>query len=230
MYVYGQGDKRIGSPWRARDTSSGRRRAGWWFWFPFLFGAFFTVGGVAGIAGSTAFGAGAGGLGIAGAIWLVIGVLSLLGAWYAWRDIHSDDAPPEIPGNPVVDLDAQLRVTGVPGHAVITNFKYLSGSSHAGSTLVELNLDLTTTLGGSIPLVQQTRVPLALTDKLVVGASVPVLVSSTDPSKMVIEWTGFVGPPATPPAAAAPAPTPPAAPAPAPTPPAPPPPAPATGS
>ena len=208
MYVYGSGDQRIGSQWRPSHTpGGGRSRAGWWFWFPFLFGAFFTLGGIAGLAGSAAFPAAGAGLGIAGTVWIIIGVLSLFVAWWAWRDIHSDDAPPEIPGDPAADLDAQLRVTGVPGTAVIKGFQYLAGSSYAGSTLVQLDLELTTTLGGTIPLEYQTRVPLSLTDKLAVGASVPVLVSSTDPSKLVIEWTGFASAPPTP---TPPAPNPPA--------------------
>jgi predicted secreted protein len=65
---------------------------------------------------------------------------------------------------------------------------------------VKLDLEVTTTLGGMVSLVQQARVPLTMVDRLTAGSTVPVIVSSTDPSKMIIEWTGLVPPsaPATP--------------------------------
>jgi hypothetical protein len=196
MYIFGSGGPR-GDAASSPRANTRKTRAGWWFWGPFLFGLFFTVGGIAGLAGAAAVPAAASGLGTAGAVWLFMGLGSLGVAWWVWRDIHSDDepSPTEVASDESADLDAQLRVTGVPGTAKIKGYKYLAGSSFGGSALVELDLELTTTLGGSVPIEHQTRVPLAFTDKLAVGASVPVIVSSTDPSKMIIEWTGFVGPP-----------------------------------
>jgi hypothetical protein len=39
-------------------------------------------------------------------------------------------------------------------------------------------------------------VPLSLTNTLAKGATVPMILSSTDPSKHVIEWTGLLPAPA----------------------------------
>ena len=175
----------------AATTSTRKTRAGWWFWYPLLFGIFFILGGLGFFAGAAAMPVAGGGLGFTGVTFLVIGVGSLLVARWAWKDIHSDDPPKEAKGNTTAALEAELRTTGVSGQATIESFKYL-GASAAGSTLVELHINLTTTLGGTVPLVTQSRVPLAVADRLGPGATVPVIVSSTDPSKLIVEWVGFL--------------------------------------
>jgi hypothetical protein len=208
MDLYGKNRRPASAPLGTRGANPRAKRAGWWFWYPFLFGAFFVLGGIGFFGGATLLPTAGGGLALTGAIWLVIGVLSLAVAWWAWRDIHSDDAPPEaMPPAAAAKLDAELRVTGVQGQAVVKSVTFVSGTSMGGSTLVNLDLDVTTTLGGSVSLPQQSRVPLTMIDRLVVGATVPVIVSSTDPSKMIIEWTGLLAPSAPGPAPATPQPS-----------------------
>ena len=77
-----------------------RRRAGWWFWGPFIWGLFFFIPGIglligAGIVG----GSSQGGLGGTGILFTVMGAGGLGVAWYAARDIHSEDPPPPLPGS-----------------------------------------------------------------------------------------------------------------------------------
>jgi hypothetical protein len=194
MDLYGKNKRPASAPLGTRGALSGKKRAGWWFWYPFLFGAFFVVGGLGFFGGASILPAASGGLALTGAIWMVIGGLSLAAAWWAWRDIHSDDTPPETPVDTAARLDAELRITGVQGNAVVKTVTFVSGSSVGGSTQVKLDLEVTTTLGGTLSLVQQARVPLTIVDRLTAGSTVPVIVSSTDPSKMIIEWTGLVPP------------------------------------
>lgn len=170
------------------------RRVGWWGLGPLLFGGGFLVMGILMLAGSSAAGSGASGLVISGVVFLLIGVPSLALAWYIRRDIRSDDAPAPAPAVMDAQADAELRVTGVKGTAKIKGMKYLAGGSSDGATRALLDLEITTALGGTVNLQQQAQVPLAVTDKLGAGASVPVIVSSTDPSKLIIEWTGLVAP------------------------------------
>jgi hypothetical protein len=206
MFVQSSG-RGFGSVDPAASTSTRKTRAGWWFWYPLLFGVFFILGGLGFFAGAAAEPVASGGLGFTGIVFLVIGVGSLLVARWAWKDIHSEDAPKQARGNTTAALEAELRTTGVSGQATIQSFKYL-GASAAGSTLVELHLTLTTTLGGTVPMVTQSRVPLNVADHIGPGATVPVIVSSTDPSKMIVEWVGLL-PATTPTAPVPPAPAPP---------------------
>jgi hypothetical protein len=205
MDLYGKNKRSASAPLGTRGASPRAKRAGWWFWYPFLFGAFFVIGALGFFGGATILPVASGGLALTGVIWLVIGVLSLAAAWWAWRDIHADDAPPETPVDIAAKLDAELRITGVQGSAVVKTVTFVSGSSVGGSTQVKLDLDVTTTLGGTLSLVQQARVPLTIVDRLTAGSTVPVIVSSTDPSRMIIEWTGLVPPSAPPAPSAAPA-------------------------
>jgi hypothetical protein len=205
MEVFGAGGG-IGSQYRPRNTEPRRRRAGWWFWGPLIFGAFFTIGGFAGIIGAIALSSGSassasGGITIAAVVWLVMGLGALAVAWYAYRDIHADDPPPEVPGETTEALEQELRTTGVPGHATVTRVKYLAGSSYGGTTLVELTMDVTTTMGGTVGMVQQVRVPVSATDRLGQGSTVPVVVSTTNPSKMIVEWEALLPPTPVPPSA-----------------------------
>lgn len=203
----------MGNAQRPRPAT-GKTRAGWWFWGPFVFGMGFLVFGVLLLLGAAVVPAGSAGLGSSGIVFVLMGGASLAVAWWAWRDIHSDDnaAPPEVPGATTAALDAELRVTGISGQATITGVKYLAGTSYQGSTLAEFTLDITTVKGGSIPITTEARFPLAVADRVAVGATVPVIISSTDPSKLVIEWTGLLPAPSTS-AATPPAPTTPAPPA-----------------
>jgi len=202
MDLYGKNKRPASVPLGTRGALSSKKRAGWWFWYPFLFGAFFVVGGLGFFGGASVLPAASGGLALTGAIWLVIGGLSLAAAWWAWRDVHSDDAPSDVPVDLSSKLDAELRITGVQGTAVVKTVTFVSGTSVGSSTQVKLDLDVTTTVGGAVSLVQQARVPLTSVDRLTAGSTVPVIVSSTDPSRMIIEWTGLVPPgspaPATP--------------------------------
>jgi len=188
----------FGTSGRPRNTTPRNTRAGWWFWGPFIFGAFFVVFGILFFAGAAVVPAGSGGLAGTGITFVVMGVASLAVAWWAWRDIHSDDGPPEVPGETPESLEAQLLVTGISGQATIKGLKYLAGTSYQGATLVELTLDITTAKGGNVPLTTQSRIPLEVAERAGVGATVPVLISATDPSKLVIQWTGLLPAPSAP--------------------------------
>lgn len=89
------------------------------------------------------------------------------------------------------ELAAELVATGVAGQATIRAFTYL-GDTRDGRTLVEVAFDVTTPGGGSLSVLHRSRVPLPVTERLGVGATVPVLVSSTDPSRLVVDWDGLV--------------------------------------
>ena len=193
MYVFRSGSRAAGIDTDSADTPRSRR-VGWWGLGPAIYGAGFLILGVAMLAGSGAVGPGASGLVISGVVFVVIGVLALALAWWIRRDILSDDAPPRDPAELDAMADAELRVTGVQGSARITSFKYVGGSTSDGTTLVQLGLDVTTALGGTIQLQPRVRVPLVVTEKLAKGATVPVIVSSTDPSRLIIEWTGLAAP------------------------------------
>ena len=85
------------------------------------------------------------------------------------------------------DLAGELVATGVAGTATVRAFTYL-GETRNGRTLVEVALDVETAAGGSISVVHRCWIPLEATDRLAVGSSAPVLLSSTDPSRMLVEW------------------------------------------
>jgi hypothetical protein len=178
------------------------KRAGWWFWFPFAFGVMFLVMGIGFVVGATAVPAGQEGLGSSAIVFFIVGLCTLAVAWWAWRDIHSEDEPRPVPGQVRADVEAELRTTGVAATATINGFSYVAGSTYADATLVELELDVYTVKGGHLPLVTQSRVPLSLANTLAKGATVPMTLSSTDPSKHVIEWTGLLPAPVAPPPAA----------------------------
>ncbi|MFA5885911.1 MAG: hypothetical protein WDA60_18815, partial [Acidimicrobiia bacterium] len=89
-FVHGSGGRRIGSPYAPVGGRPRDRRLGWWFWFPFLMGAFFTVGGVAFSVFSVTR--------VVGIIWLVLGLGFLAVAWYIRRDIREPDPAPVLPG------------------------------------------------------------------------------------------------------------------------------------
>lgn len=93
------------------------------------------------------------------------------------------------------ELVAELVATGVAGEATIRAFTYL-GDTRDGRTLVEVALDVTTAAGGSLSVLHGSRVPLSVTERLGVGATVPVLVSSTDPSRLLVTWEDLVAAPA----------------------------------
>jgi hypothetical protein len=191
-----------GRDWMSEEGRARSKRAGWWFWYPLIFGVLFLVMGIGFVVGAGITPAGSEGLGVSAVVFFITGFGSLAVAWWAWRDIHSEDEPKPVPGQTRADVEAELRTTGVAATATINGFSYVAGSTFADATLVELELDVHTVKGGHLPITTQARVPLSLTSTLAKGATVPMILSSTDPSKHVIEWTGLLPVPATPPAAA----------------------------
>jgi hypothetical protein len=87
-------------------------------------------------------------------------------------------------------LAAELATTGVPGQATIRDFRYL-GQTRAGRTLVELDLEITAPGTGRVR--HRSRIPLEHTAGLRRGATVPVILSSTDPEHLAVDWPGFSG-------------------------------------
>jgi hypothetical protein len=179
---------------RTRAQSPSRRRPGWWFWGPFVFGAFFTVGGVLFLVGSSMVGPGSGGLSLTGVIWLVIGIGALAVAAYARRDIRSPDEPARLSGIATPEEDRRIRATGVPGRATVRSFKYL-GQHLDGATLVELGLEVAAG-GPAREVVERALVPVPVARRLAVGAVVPVTVALQDPDELdgtgfAFDWTGL---------------------------------------
>lgn len=166
-------------------------KAGWYFWFPFLMGAMFLVIGVVTFVGGAAIQAASGLLGAA-VINLILGVGFMLWAFYAWHDIRRVEPEAPLPGSISEQTATELVTTGIPARATVKGFKYVAGSSAEGTTLVELELDVTTGRGATLPIVHRSRMPLKLTDRLAAGATVPVRVSATEPSKLMVEWAGLV--------------------------------------
>lgn len=197
MQVFGAGSgEGSGRDWMSDEGRARATRAGWWFWFPLVFGVLFVLMGIGFVAGAGIAPAGGEGLGVSAAVSFVIGLGSLVVAWWAWRDIHAHETPRPVPGETRADVEAELRTTGVAATATITGFAYVAGSTFADATLVELDLDVRSVKGGHLPITTRARVPLSVTGSLAKGATVPMILSSTDPSKHVIEWTGFLPAPA----------------------------------
>lgn len=167
------------------------KRAGWWAWGPAIYGAFFFVLGIAMVAGGVAAPAASGALYGTGGVFLLMGLAAFAFAWRVNRDIRSDDAPARLPGAMAPGDEQFLRATGVPGSAKVNAFKFLGGSKE-GSTLVELQLEVTSTRGGTVAVTKQVRVPLDATKKLATGATVPVTMSATDPNQLLFDWTALV--------------------------------------
>ena len=176
-------------------VASTRRRAGWWFYGPLLWGLLFLSLGAASVVSGIAGGGSAGGtlLGT-GALFVVMGLGGLGFAFYVRRDIRSDPGPPPPAGTRSATADAALRSTGSPGHATITMFRYVTGTTANSSTLVHLTLDIFTVAGGHVTAEPQVRVPLPLASNLAVGATVPVTVSATDPNDLLVDWDGYAAP------------------------------------
>ncbi len=202
MQVFGAGaGDASGRDWMSPEGRARSKRAGWWFWYPLIFGIFFVVMGVAFVVGASSITAASGGLGISAVVFFVVGLGSLAVAWWAWRDIHADDEPRKVAGSLSAQAQQDLQMTGVSGQATINSFSYVAGSSDGATTLVALDLDVHTVAGGHVPLTTKSRVPLAVANTLGKGATVPMVLSSTDPNQHVIEWAGLLPAPATPPAA-----------------------------
>jgi hypothetical protein len=181
-----------GRDWMSEEGRARSKRGGWWVWYPLIFGVLFIMMGIGFVVGAGITPAGSEGLGVSAVVFFVVGLGSLAVAWWAWRDIHADDEAKPAPGQTRADVEAELRTTGVAATATINGFSYVAGSTFADSTLVKLDLDVHTVKGGHLPLTTEARVPLQLTNTLAKGATVPMILSSTDPSKHVIEWTGLL--------------------------------------
>jgi hypothetical protein len=170
-----------------------RRRAGWWFWGPFLWGLFFLIPGIGLLVGAQIVGGSArGGLDVTGILFTVMGAGGLGVAWYAYRDIHEEDPAPPLPGTHGAAAEEELKKNGVRGSATVNDFMFVAGSTADGSTLVQLTLEVTTVAMGTVPLTTKARVPVWLSDRLTKGSTVPVVMSPTNPGNMDFEWEGLV--------------------------------------
>jgi hypothetical protein len=169
------------------------RKAGWWFWYPFLFGIFFAILGVLFVGIGAVLPAGSVGMYIGAAAFFVIAAASFAVALYARRDIaDSDDDEKEAALRGAVtqkDVDA-LRDGGLAGEATIEKFVYL-GDTNGDRTLVELQLQVTGGLGGFRPVTHKEYVPLGLTDRLKAGVTLPVVCDAADPNKLALDWEAF---------------------------------------
>jgi hypothetical protein len=168
-----------------------KRSAGWYFWFPFLMGCLMLVLGVGFVAGAAGGGPASGGLGAGGIVFFVMAAGFLIWAFWAKRDVEKVEPGAPIPGTRSEQVTAELQTTGVPGQATVRSFGYVAGSTKQGSTLVNLELDVVTVAGGQVAISHQDRIPLPLTEHLRAGSVLPCRVSSTDPSKLLIEWTSL---------------------------------------
>lgn len=172
-------------------VASTRRKAGWWFYGPLLWGLVFLVLGVALAAGGSGGGSAGGALLGTGGVFVVMGLGGLGFAFYVRRDIRSDLGPPPPAGTRSAAAEDALRSQGSPGHATITTFSYVTGTTANGSTLVHLTLDVFTVAGGHSTAQPTVRVPLPLASNLAVGATVPVTVSAIDPNDVLVDWAGY---------------------------------------
>lgn len=177
---------------RRRHRYGETGKAGWYFWMPFLMGVMFLVIGIPMLLGAAVVTAATVGLLIGGIINTLCGIGFLIWALWAWRDIH--DVAPEapLPGSVSQQTVTELETTGIAARGTVTGFKYVAGSSEAGTTLVELALDVTTGRGETVSMVHRSRMPLKLHERLAIGATVPVRVSTTDATKILVEWDGLV--------------------------------------
>ena len=169
------------------------RKAGWWFWYPFLMGIFFAILGVIFVGIGAVLPAGSVGMYIGAAAFFVIAAGSFAVALYARRDISdSDDDDKEAAfRGAVTKKDAEaLRESGLTGKATIEKFVYL-GDTNGDRTLIELHLQVTGGLGGFRSVAHSEYVPLGLTDRLKAGVTLPVVCDAADPNKLAIDWEAF---------------------------------------
>jgi hypothetical protein len=152
----------------------------------------FLVIGIPMLLGAAVVTAATAGLLIGGVINTLIGIAFVYWSLWGLRDIRrvKPDAP--LPGAVSEQTVTELETTGIAAQGTITGFKYVAGSSEDGTTLVELELDVSTGRGETLHKVHKSRMPLKLNDRLAKGATVPVRVSTTDPSKLLVEWDGLV--------------------------------------
>lgn len=177
---------------RRRHRYGETGKAGWYFWYPFLMGVLFLVLAVPMLTGAAVIPTAADGLGIAGGGFLLFGAGFVFWAFWARRDIRQVAPEAPLPGTVSEQTVRELETTGIPARGTVTGFKYVAGSSEAGTTLVELALDVTTGRGETVSMVHRSRMPLKLHDRLAVGATVPVRVSPTDAKQILVEWDGLV--------------------------------------
>ena len=179
---------------RRRHRYGETGKAGWYFWFPLLMGVMFLVIGIPMLLGAAVVTAATAGLLIGGVINTLIGIGFIYWSFRALRDIRriGPDAP--LPGTMSTQTVTELRTTGIAAQGTVTGFKYVAGSSEEGTTLVELELDVTTGRGETLHKVHRSRMPLKLNTRLAKGSTVPVRVSTTDPSNLLVEWDGLESP------------------------------------
>jgi hypothetical protein len=187
---------------RRRHKYGETGKAGWYFWYPLLMGVMFLVIGVPMLIGAAAVPAAAGGLSISGILFLVLGGGCVFWAFRALKDIRHVEPDAPLPGSLSEQTATELATTGLGAIGTITDFKYVAGSTEEGTTLVALELDVSTGRGETVHMAHKSRMPLKLNERLVKGATVPVRVSTTDTSKILVEWDGLTAPtPPAPPAA-----------------------------
>jgi len=185
----------------ATDT---QQRAGWWFWGPLVWGAFFLILGV----GSAVYGftakatshdvtSGVDALGrnytsdnsptafkLVGGLFVLMGLGGLGMAWYIRWDINSESP---------AHTEADLRRTGLLGQATITSLAYVAGSSSTddGTTLLDLDLAVSTAQTGSITVHTQSRAPLGTARQVQVGSNVTVFVDPIDHNHLLVDWAAL---------------------------------------
>jgi hypothetical protein len=179
---------------RRRSQFKATGKAGWYFWFPFLMGLMFLILGVPMLVGAAAVPSAAAGLITSGVLFVLLGGAFIYWAFRVTRDIHDVEPDAPLAGSLSPQVATELATTGLAAQGTITGFKYVAGSTEEGTTLVELELDVSTGRGETIHKTHRSRMPLKLNDRLVKGATVPVRVSTTDASKLLVEWDGLVAP------------------------------------
>ena len=105
-------------------------------------------------------------------------------AWYIRRDITSD-APSQ--------TEADLRRTGLLGQATIMSLRYVAGSSRTddGTTVLDLDLAVSTAQTGSITVHTESRSPLETAKKVQVGSNVTVYVDPIDHNHVLVDWAAL---------------------------------------
>src|SRR5262245_10927113 len=174
-------------------TAGSSRSAGWWFWYPLLFGIFYAILGVVFVLVGAAIPAGSGGMYIAAVSFFVVAAGSIGVAIWAKRDIGSDrgsDTEASQKGAVTSVDSAKLQSEGLAGKATIQKFVYL-GDTNGDKTLIELQLQVTGGLGGLRTVTHKEYVPLGLTDRLKAGITLPVVCDAADPQKLAIDWEAF---------------------------------------
>ncbi len=179
---------------RRRHRYGETGKAGWYFWFPFLMGLMFLILGVPMLIGAAVVPAGASGLVVSGVLFLVLGAGFVYWAFRAMRDIRSVEPDAPLPGSLSPQTATELVTTGLAraghDHRVHVRRRQHGGGHHPRRARAR-RLDRA---GRDRP--HDAPVPHAPAAQRAPGkgATVPVKVSTTDASKLLVEWDGLVAP------------------------------------